>query len=77
MPEIDHVVLAEYVRQDAGMTHITGAGVDTFYVPEGRPMAVPVGNPAVCRISGISQGVTFSHPAGTEVTDMPFGWRQP
>lgn len=43
MPEIDYVVLADYVRQDAGMTHIMGAGIDTFYIPEGRPAAVPVG----------------------------------
>jgi Family of unknown function (DUF6941) len=49
MPEIDYLVLAEYVRQDAGMTHIMAAGIDTFYVPEGQPVAVPVG--IVARIS--------------------------
>jgi len=43
MPEIDYVVLADYVRQDAGMTHIMGAGIDTIFVPEGQPVAVPVG----------------------------------
>jgi hypothetical protein len=43
MPEIDYVVLADYVRQDAGMTHIMGAGIDTFFVPEDQPVAVPVG----------------------------------
>jgi hypothetical protein len=53
MPEIDYVVLAEYVRQDAGMTHIMGAGIDTFFVPEGQPVAVPVG--IVARISFTSR----------------------
>jgi hypothetical protein len=44
MPELEYLVLAEYVRQDAGMTHIMGAGIDTFIVPEDRlPVAVPVG----------------------------------
>lgn len=44
MPEIDYVVLADYVRQDAGMIHIMAAGIDTITVPEERlPVAVPVG----------------------------------
>lgn len=44
MPEIDYVVLAEYVRQDAGMTHIMGAGIDTVTVPPDRlPAAIPCG----------------------------------
>lgn len=49
MPDIDYVVLAEYVRQDAGMTHIMGAGIDTFYIPGDQPVAVPVG--VVARVS--------------------------
>ena len=44
MPQMEYLVLAEYVRQDAGMTHIMGAGIDTFTVPESRlPAGVPVG----------------------------------
>jgi hypothetical protein len=44
MPELEYLVLADYVRQDAGMTHIMGAGIDTFFLPEERlPAAVPVG----------------------------------
>lgn len=44
MPQIDYVVLAEYVRQDQGVTHIMGAGIDTFGVPShALPAAVPVG----------------------------------
>lgn len=43
MPLIDYLVLADYVRQDAGMTHIMGAGLDTIFVPEGVAVAVPVG----------------------------------
>jgi hypothetical protein len=44
MPELEYLVLADYVRQDAGMTHIMGAGIDTFFIPEERlPTAVPVG----------------------------------
>lgn len=43
MPEIEYVILADYVRQDAGMTHIMGAGLDTITVPGDRPVAIPVG----------------------------------
>jgi len=44
MPDFDYVLLAEYVRQDAGMIHIMGAGIDTINVPPGAlPAAVPVG----------------------------------
>ena len=44
MPELEYLVLADYVRQDAGMTHIMGAGIDTFTIPADRlPAAVPVG----------------------------------
>lgn len=44
MPQMEYLVLAEYIRQDAGMTHIMAAGIDTFTIPEGRlPVSVPVG----------------------------------
>lgn len=44
MPDIDYALLAEYVRQDAGMVHIMGAGLDTVMVPAAAlPVAVPVG----------------------------------
>ncbi|HEY1324739.1 MAG TPA: hypothetical protein VGF32_31060 [Streptosporangiaceae bacterium] len=42
MPELEYVVLADYVRQDAGVTHIMGAGIDTFAVPT-VPAAVMAG----------------------------------
>jgi hypothetical protein len=42
MPELDYMVLADYVRQDAGTTHIMGAGIDT--ITSARvPAEVPVG----------------------------------
>ena len=54
MPELEYLVLADYVRQDAGMTHIMGAGIDTFFIPqEVLPVAVPVG--LVARITFSSQ----------------------
>jgi hypothetical protein len=40
MPELDYMVLADYVRQDGGVTHILGAGVDTVAAP-----AVPTVQP--------------------------------
>jgi hypothetical protein len=33
MPELDYMVLADYVRQDHGFVHIMGAGVDTVTAP--------------------------------------------
>jgi hypothetical protein len=33
MPELDYMVLADYVRQDNGVMHIMGAGVDTVGTP--------------------------------------------
>jgi len=75
MPEIDYVVLAEYVRQDAGMTHIMGAGIDTFFVPEGQPAVVPVG--VVARITFSSRdevgaehdiSLVFQGPGGDLLT---------
>jgi hypothetical protein len=50
MPQMEYLVLADYVRQDAASTHIMGAGIDTFTVPVGRlPASVPVG--VVARMS--------------------------
>lgn len=44
MPELEYLVLADYVRQDAGVTHIMGAGIDTFNIPAFQlPAAIPVG----------------------------------
>ena len=44
MPDLEYVVLADYVRQDAGATHIMGAGIDTFGIPAQQlPAAIPVG----------------------------------
>jgi hypothetical protein len=43
MPELDYMVLADYVRQDGGVIHILGAGVDTVYasaVPAVQPFGV-------------------------------------
>lgn len=44
VPDLEYLVLADYVRQDAGVTHIMGAGIDTFNIPAFQlPAAVPVG----------------------------------
>jgi hypothetical protein len=48
MPALEYVVLADYVRQDAGVTHIMGAGIDTFTV-QSVPAAVLAG--VVVRLS--------------------------
>ena len=40
MPELDYMVLADYVRQDGGVMHIMGAGVNTVTTP-----AVPIVQP--------------------------------
>ena len=43
MPELDYMVLADYVRQDGAAIHIMGAGVDTIYasvVPAVQPLGV-------------------------------------
>jgi len=40
MPQLDYMVLADYVRQDGGFVHIMGAGVDTVTAP-----AVPAVQP--------------------------------
>jgi hypothetical protein len=48
--ELDYVVLADYVRQDGGVTNIMAAGIDTFMIPQ-VPAAVPVGIVARIRFS--------------------------
>jgi hypothetical protein len=84
MPEIDYVVLADYVRQDAGMIHIMGAGIDTFYIPEGQPVAVPVGLAA--RITFTSRDevgaehsirLSFQTSAGDELLAAEQNFRTP
>jgi len=50
MPELDYMVLADYVRQDHGVIHIMGAGVDTVFVP-----AVPAMQPF-----GVALRISFS-----------------
>jgi uncharacterized protein YuzE len=40
MAEIEYLILADYVRQDAGMTHIMGAGLDTITLPQDRAVGV-------------------------------------
>src|SRR5579863_2181368 len=42
MPELDYMVLADYVRQDGGVIHIMGAGVDTVIAPS-IPTVQPFG----------------------------------
>ncbi len=40
---LDYMVLADYVRQDAGIIHIMGAGIDTIHartVPTVQPLGV-------------------------------------
>jgi len=78
MPELEYLVLAEYVRQDAGMTHIMAAGLDTFWVPEAAlPVAVPVG--LVARITFSSRdvvgaehniGFVFEGPGGQDLLTL-------
>lgn len=43
MPLLDYMVLADYVRQDGGIIHIMGAGIDTIaspVVPAVQPLGV-------------------------------------
>jgi hypothetical protein len=42
MPELDYMVLADYVREDHGVIHIMGAGVDTIGAPR-VPTTQPLG----------------------------------
>lgn len=34
MPELDHAVLADYVRAEGGVAHLIGAGIDTIWAPD-------------------------------------------
>jgi hypothetical protein len=58
MPELDYWVLADYVRQDGGVIHIMGAGIDTVTAP-----AVPTVQPF-----GIAMRISFDT---TEEPDEP------
>lgn len=42
MPELDFMVVADYVRTDAGVLHIVGAGFDTAHLPA-VPGILPAG----------------------------------
>ncbi len=43
MPQLEYMVLAEYVRQDpTGLIHIMGAGIDTINAPV-VPTVQPLG----------------------------------
>ena len=42
MPELDYMVIADYVRADSGVLHIMGAGVDTVTAPV-VPTVQPLG----------------------------------
>ena|SRR5215475_10442976 len=50
MPELDYMVLADYVRQDGGVIHILGAGIDTVFA-----VSVPTVHPF-----GIALRISFS-----------------
>lgn len=76
MPELDYVVLADYVRQDAGTIHIMAAGIDTFNLPATvLPAAVPVGIALRIMFSSRDQAgeehslsLEFSGPPGNLLT---------
>jgi len=75
MPDFDYVLLADYVRQDAGTIHIMAAGLDTIALPAAAlPAAIPLGLAA--RITFSSQdevgtanllSLVFTGPAGGEL----------
>ena len=75
MPQMEYLLLAEYIRQDAGMTHIMSAGLDTLAIPEGRlPAAAPVGVLAHITFDSRDQigaehevSLIFHGPADTEL----------
>jgi hypothetical protein len=78
-------VLADYVRQDARTTHIMGAGIDTFTVPEGRlPAGVPVGVVARMTFDSRDQvsaehevSLVFHGPANAELLRLTQRLRTP
>lgn len=59
MPALDYMVLADYVRQDGGVIHILGAGMDTIQSPL-VPFVQPLG--VALRISfGTTEQVGEEH----------------
>src|SRR5260221_5531622 len=59
MPQLGYRVLAGYVRQDGGVIHIMGAGVDTIFAPV-VPTVQPLG--VALRISfGTTEEVGEQH----------------
>lgn len=42
MPELDFMVVADYVRAEGGILHMIAAGIDALFVPV-VPMARPIG----------------------------------
>jgi hypothetical protein len=42
MPELDFMIVADYVRAEGGLLHMIAAGIDTIYTPA-VPAARPVG----------------------------------
>src|SRR5260221_11272458 len=59
MLQLDYMVLADYVRQDGGVIHIMGAGVDTIFAPV-VPAVQPLG--IALRISfGTTEAVGEEH----------------
>jgi hypothetical protein len=85
MPELEYLVLADYVRQDAGMTHIMGAGLDTITIPQSQlPSAIPVG--LVARITFSSRdevgaehtvSLAFHGPGDETLLAVAQGFRTP
>jgi hypothetical protein len=75
MPELEYLLLADYVRQDGNFAHIMGAGIDTFNIPAAAlPAAVPAG--AFARISFSSRDevgaehdikLVFEGPSGDDL----------
>jgi hypothetical protein len=75
MPELDYVILADYVRQDDGTMHIMAAGLDTIHIPAAvLPAAFQVG--VAVRIMFSSQdsvgqehklSIEFSGPDGSQL----------
>jgi hypothetical protein len=76
MPDLDYVVLADYVRQDGGTVHIMAAGLDTFSIPvTALPASVPVGVATRIMFSSRDQvgethsfSLEFSGPGGVLLT---------
>src|SRR5215468_842538 len=75
MPDLEYLLLADYVRQDGNFVHIMAAGLDTVYIPAAvLPAAIPVG--AFARISFSSRDevgaehevkLVFESPSGDDL----------